>query len=164
MYTEISHLLLKANETISVAESVTSGYLQFELSQMENASQFYKGGLTAFWPEEKIRFLQIDAGEAKRCDCVSENIAQTMALNIAKIFNTNWGIAVTGYATPVEESGHKIFSFFAISHNNKIVLSERIKLHPKTPARDVQTFYTDYILRSFQCELKKQSFPLKPSL
>lgn len=83
----ISQSLMTTDETISVAESVTSGCLQLAFSQMPNASMFYKGGLTSYTLQEKVRLLGVDAHEAEECDCVSENIAETMALNVAKLFN-----------------------------------------------------------------------------
>ncbi len=79
----ISQSLITADETISVVESVTSGCLQLAFSQMPNASLFYKGGMTTYTLPEKVRLLNVDQAEAEECDCVSENIAETMALNVA---------------------------------------------------------------------------------
>ena len=39
----IGRQMLHYDETIAVAESVTSGFLQFAFSQMKDASQFYRG-------------------------------------------------------------------------------------------------------------------------
>lgn len=83
-------------ETISVAESVTAGFLQFSFSQIKDASTFFKGGITAYTLEEKVRFLKVDRKEAEENDCVSQNIADTMALNVTDLFHTDWGIAITG--------------------------------------------------------------------
>ena len=44
----IREALVKREETISVAESVTSGLIQAALSQAIDASKFYQEGITAF--------------------------------------------------------------------------------------------------------------------
>jgi nicotinamide-nucleotide amidase len=151
----ISRSLLTTGETISVAESVTSGLLQLAFSQMPNATLFYKGGLTAYTLPKKVKLLNVDEEEAQLYDCVSENIVETMALNIAKLYNTNWSIATTGYCTPVRESSYKIFSYFSFSYNGEIILSKRLELHPKTEALDAQLYYTEFILGCFKSELNQ---------
>lgn len=109
----ISRSLKSTHKTVSVAESVTSGYLQFSFSQMKDASEFFKGGITAYTLEEKVNLLNVNKEEAEKCDCVSQEIAEKMALQVTKSFNTDWGIAITGYATPVPESEFKIFAYFS---------------------------------------------------
>lgn len=86
----ISQSLMTADETIAVAESVTSGCLQLALSQMPNASQVYKGGMTAYTLPMKVKLLNVDKEESEACDCVSEKIAETMAFYYkGKIIYTN---------------------------------------------------------------------------
>jgi nicotinamide-nucleotide amidase len=151
----ISCSLLTTCESVSVAESVTSGFLQFSFSQMQNASLFYKGGITAYTLEEKVKFLNVDKKEAEICDCVSRNIADTMALNVARLFSTDWSIAITGYATPTRQSGYNIFSYFSISYKNEIILTKKIELHHKTQAITAQLYYTEFILGRFKSELNQ---------
>ncbi|ASW73654.1 damage-inducible protein CinA [Chryseobacterium piperi] len=151
----ISHSLITTNETISIAESVTSGLMQLAFSQMPNASLFYKGGITTYTLPEKVKFLDVDKEEAENCDCVSRNIAETMALNVAKLFNTDWSIAITGYATPIRNSAYKIFSFFSFSYKGEVILSKQLELHPKTQAFNAQKYYTEFILGCFKSELNQ---------
>lgn len=127
----ISQSLMTTDETISIAESVTSGCLQLAFSQMPNASMFYKGGLTCYTLPEKVRLLKVNRQEAEECDCVSENIAETMALNVAKLFESDWSIATTGYCTPIRNSGYKIFAYFSFSYKGEIVLTKNLNCTPK---------------------------------
>jgi len=143
------------DETISVAESVTSGCLQLAFSQMPNASMFYKGGITAYSLSEKVRLLKVSRQEAEECDCVSENIAETMALNVAKLYESDWSIATTGYCTPTRNSGYKIFAYFSFSYKGEIVLTKKLELHPKTQALNAQMYYTEFILGCFKSELNR---------
>ncbi|SMP10905.1 CinA family protein [Chryseobacterium profundimaris] len=157
LFEYIGNYLLKAEETISVAESVSSGFLQFSFSQMKDASKFYKGGITAYTLDEKVNLLNVDEAEALACDCVSPNIAETMALNIAEIFKTDWSIAVTGYATPVPESRKKLYAYFAIGYKGRVILSEKLDLHSRTKQVNAQLYYTEFILGCFKLELDKHN-------
>ncbi|UWX61893.1 nicotinamide-nucleotide amidohydrolase family protein [Chryseobacterium oranimense] len=151
----ISHSLMTADETISIAESVTSGCLQLAFSQMPNASLFYNGGLTAYTLPQKVKLLNVEREEAEECDCVSENIARIMALNVAKMFNSDWSIATTGYCTPIRNSSYKIFAYFAFSYKGEIILTKKLELHPKTQALNAQLYYTEFILGCFKSEINQ---------
>ncbi|AZA73688.1 CinA family protein [Chryseobacterium indoltheticum] len=151
----IGQLLLDMKESVSVAESVTSGFLQFSFSQMPDASKFYKGGITAYTLEEKVKFLKVNKDEAESWDCVSEHIAEVMALHIAESFSTDWGIAVTGYATPVEKSDNKIFAYFSFSYKNAVIFTKKLDLHPRTEAENVQIYYSEFILGCFKTYLEQ---------
>ncbi|PJJ66614.1 CinA family protein [Chryseobacterium geocarposphaerae] len=151
----IGQSLMTADETISVAESVTSGCLQLALSQIPNASLIYKGGMTAYTLPMKVNLLNVDQEEAEKCDCVSENIAETMALNVAKLYETDWSIATTGYCTPIRNSSYKIFAFFSFSYKGEIIHTGKLELHPKTQALNAQLYYTEFILGCFKTEVSK---------
>lgn len=140
---------LIASETVATAESVTAGQLQFLLSQIKNASDNFKGGLTAYTLEEKINLLGINEEEAKSCDCVSPEIAQDMALQASHLFNSEYGIGVTGYATPVEESNFTLYAYFAIAYKMEIVISEKIVLLAELFGPDAQEEYAKIIISEF---------------
>lgn len=152
---EIGKLLMNRSETVSVAESVTSGFLQLSFSQIVDASQFFKGGITAYTLEEKVNFLKVNQFEAEQCDCVSENISEVMALNVAKSFNTDWGIAITGYATPVEKSGNKIFAYFSFSFKDKVIFTKKLDFHSRTEPENAQVYYSEFILSCFKNQLEQ---------
>ncbi|MGG5207597.1 CinA family protein [Chryseobacterium sp. MIQD13] len=151
----ISQSLMTAGETISIAESVTSGCLQLAFSQMPNATLFYNGGMTAYTLQQKIKLLNVEKEEAEECDCVSEAIARTMALSVAKIFDSDWSIATTGYCTPIRNSSYKIFTYFAFSYKGEIILTKKLELHPKTQALNAQLYYTEFILGCFKSEINQ---------
>lgn len=157
---KIGQHLLKREETISVAESVTSGSLQMAFSQIPQAEQFYKGGLTAYNLEQKVSLLNIDQDEAISSNCVSRNISEQMAINVAKLFNTKWGIATTGFATPVEESNGEIYAYYCISYKGTIIRSDKIELHPMTKAVDAQNYFMEYVIGCLRCEVKRDHLEL----
>ena len=151
---KISYYLIDRNETISIAESVKSGFVQLAFSQMPDAERFYRGGLTAYNLAEKVQHLGIDQKPDRSANCVSKEITDAMALNVAKKFGTDWSIATTGYATPVPESGEEIFAYYSISYLGEIVHSDKIELHPLTKAIDAQNYFTECILSCLRCEVK----------
>jgi len=156
----ISQSLITTNETISVAESVTSGLLQLAFSQMPDSSLFYKGGVTTYDLTEKVKILNIDKKEGESCNCVSRKIAETMALNVAQLFETDWSVAVTGYATPVKHSAFKLFSFYSFAYKGEVILSKILELHPKIQSLNAQKYYTEFILGCLKSEIN-QSLILK---
>lgn len=152
---KISYYLRDRAESIAVAESVTSGFLQLAFSQMEKAELLYKGGITAYTIDQKVKHLHIDYQEAQAVNCVSRHICEVMAQNVASLFDTEWSLATTGYATPSEESGGEIFAFYCIAYRGQIIRSDRIELHPLTKALDAQHYFTEYILGCLRCEVKR---------
>lgn len=152
---KISYNLREKNESIAIAESVTSGLLQLAFSHMPSAQQFFKGGITAYSIEEKVKHLNIDYDEAKEVNCVSRNICEKMAQSVASLFDSDWSIATTGYATPVEDSDNHIFAYYCIAYQGTIIRSDKIELHPLTKAFDAQKYFMEYILGCLRCEVKR---------
>ena len=93
---KISFYLRDKNEKISVAESVTSGLVQLAFSQMPSAEEFFEGGITTYTIDQKVSQLNIDYEQARAVNCVSAEITESMALNVAKVFGTHWAVATTG--------------------------------------------------------------------
>jgi nicotinamide-nucleotide amidase len=141
----IATKLLEKHETIAAAESVTSGLLQAALSSADNASQFFQGGITAYNIGQKSRLLQIDPIHAIACNCVSQKMAVDMAISVCKLFTSHWGMAITGYASPVPESDGDIFAYYAICYRGRIVDEGRIE-GVGSDARQVQLHFANYML------------------
>ncbi|MCC2590766.1 CinA family protein [Chryseobacterium sp. MFBS3-17] len=154
----ISKVMQAEGLTIAVAESVTSGGLQLAFSQMPDASRIFKGGITAYTLPEKVRLLKVDEAEAGLHDCVSPHIAETMAQNACKLFNSDWAVATTGYCTPTEESGQHLFVYFSFCFQGEIVLTKKLELSPETEGADAQLYYTKFILGCFLTEMNKLEF------
>jgi len=142
---KLSVLLIKKEQTIAVAESVTAGLLQFSLAAAEDASKFFQGGITAYNLGQKYKFLSVEPIHALETDCVSAKVAKEMAMNCAGNFKSNWGIGITGYATPVKESGNKLFAYYAICCNGQILAEDKIVAVKGTP-RNTQIYYVNAVL------------------
>lgn len=130
---KIRSRLIRRNETLAVAESVTAGLLQMSIAQAEFASDFYQGGITTYNLGQKYKHLEVEPIHATATNSVSQKVAAEMAKGVCKLFSSDWGIGVTGYATPVEESGGKVFAFFAIAYKGKLVAQHKRTTQPDTP-------------------------------
>ncbi len=141
-------------QTVAVAESVTAGLLQQSLAAIENASEFFQGGMTVYNLGQKCTHLGIEPIEAQQCNCVSVNVAKQMAIGVAQKFTADWGMSLTGYATPVPESGQKLFAYYAICFNGKIKAQGLLRADIKDPAQ-VQQQYVHTILKKWVACLNK---------
>ena len=140
---EAGELLIKYKATVAVGESVTSGNMQTLFSLAANATSFFQGGITAYNIGQKCRHLLIEPTHAIECNCVSKKISDQMASEVCNLFSADYGIGITGYASPVpEENIEKLFAFISIAKNKKIIASKRINA-PQGKPYDVQLFYTE---------------------
>jgi PncC family amidohydrolase len=145
----ISENLIKKNETIAIAESVTSGLLMADFSLARNTTGFFQGGVVAYNLGQKARQLGVNPILAEQTNSVSEEVARQMAVGIAHAFCCEWGISITGYAAPVPELKiMQCFAFFSFSYKGAAVLTERIETPEKNQQR-VQRIYIDRILKAF---------------
>ena len=142
----IKEILTERKQTLAVAESVTAGHLQAAFSSALQASEFFQGGITAYNLGQKCRHLQVEPISAESCDCVSEEVARAMALNVAKMFVSHYSIAITGYASKMPEKGlNDLYAHYAIASDNKILVCEKIST--KKERVDAQVDYTNQVLK-----------------
>ena len=145
----VRDILLVRKQTVAVAESVTSGHLQVAFSLADNALQLYQGGITAYNIGQKSRHLHIDPIHALSCDCVSEIVSAQMAKEVTRLFVSDWGIGVTGYAAVVpEKSINNLFAYYSFNFRGREVTTQKINVENNSPL-EVQLFYTRHILISF---------------
>lgn len=117
MIEELKNILLTEKKTISVAESLTGGNLQALLSSVNGSSKFFIGGITAYNIDVKDKFFKFNYESAKLCDCVSDDIALSMAKGITEIMESDYGIGTTGFAVP-NESVDVPYAYICIFNKN----------------------------------------------
>jgi nicotinamide-nucleotide amidase len=148
----IGKQLLKKKETIAVAESVTAGLLQFSFSTIPDAANFFQGGLTAYNLGQKFRHLDVEPIHAKAVNCVSQKVAKEMATHVIEKYASDWGIGITGYATPVPESDDKVFAYYSIFYKNKNMGQGKISPVIADP-KDLQIRYVNEVLKKLSALL-----------
>lgn len=151
----LKKILIDRQETLAVAESVTSGFLQAALSTTEDASRFYQGGITVYNLGQKFRHLNVEPIHAAAVNCVSEKVSGEMALHCSKLFNSHWSIGITGYSSPVPESGNKMFAYYAIARQDQVLIEKRIDSDRK-PGMDTQLLYVNDSLRTLHDYMQQE--------
>ena len=96
----IADLLIQNNLTVSTAESCTSGLLASRLTDIPGSSKYFKGGSVCYSNELKINDISVDKDLIEKYGAVSEEVAESLAKNIAQKNNTDIGIGITGIAGP----------------------------------------------------------------
>ena len=155
---KIRNILLERNETVAVAESVTSGLIQFALSQTRNVSDFFEGGVTAYNVGQEAKQLNVSPILALSCDSISVEVSEKMALQVSQHFMSTYGLAITGYATLAHENkSNTLYAFVSIAYENKVVFSERIEAGKNIEEGfNCQLYFTQKLLDLFLDILQKQ--------
>lgn len=103
--------------TLATAESLTGGRIQSALTAVSGASGYFLGGITAYTLDQKVKLLGVDRNAAKKCDCVSAEVAAQMARGAAVLFGADIAVSTTGFAEPAP--AQKIdapFAYWAVAH------------------------------------------------
>ena len=98
----IGNQLVKLGKTLSVAESCTGGKIAENITAYDGASAYFKGGIVAYATEIKTEVLKVDPKLIAAHSVVSSEVAEAMAQNVRKVFNSDYGIATTGNAGPTK--------------------------------------------------------------
>ena len=134
---ELIQKLGQRHLTISVAESLTGGLVAASLTQIPGASAVFKGGIIAYRDETKEQVLKVDAALITKFTSISEPVAQSMAINIREIMNTDIGIATTGVAGPDKSEGFAPgIVFVAISIGDHNICQKLELVGDRTQIRD----------------------------
>ena len=72
---EVNEILWRNHQTLSVAESCTSGRIASVITAVPGSSQYFKGGVIAYANEVKINLLGVDAQIIEEKTPVCEEVA-----------------------------------------------------------------------------------------
>lgn len=101
----IGQLLVDRNQTVSAAESCTGGSIAAEIAEHAGASAYFRGGVVAYATDIKSTVLQVDPKHIEKHNVVSIPVAEAMAVQAAKVFETDYAVATTGIAGPTKGDG-----------------------------------------------------------
>ena len=97
---EISEYMWRAEKTLSTAESCTAGLVAASITSMPGASNYFRGGVVAYVDELKTQLLDVPAELLAEKGAVSEEVAKAMVKGALERLQTDYAVAVTGYAGP----------------------------------------------------------------
>jgi nicotinamide-nucleotide amidase len=92
--------LTDMGKTLAIAESCTGGKIAQAFTAHAGASKYFKGSVVAYATEAKINILNVPEKMIKKHSVVSQQVAETMALNVKELFDTDYAISTTGNAGP----------------------------------------------------------------
>lgn len=87
-------------KTLAVAESCTGGLLSSRFTDIAGASKVFKGGVVCYNNEIKENILGVPDCLLEQHGAVSAECAVAMATAVAELMESDYALAITGYAGP----------------------------------------------------------------
>ena len=120
-----AQFLLK-NKTLSLAESCTGGEISARLAKVPGASKYFVGSIISYQTQSKYDLLSVPKNIIEKNSVVSKQVAEMMAQNVRKKFNSSLGVATTGNAGPSKgDSDAEIGTVWIAISSDKRIISER---------------------------------------
>ena len=120
-----AQFLLK-NKTLSLAESCTGGQISARLAKVPGASKYFVGSIISYQTQSKSDLLSVPKNIIEKNSVVSKQVAEMMAQNVRKKFNSSLGVATTGNAGPSKgDSDAEIGTVWISISSDKRIISER---------------------------------------
>ncbi len=97
---DVGNLLRQKGLTLGVVESATGGLISHLITSVPGSSDYYKGSVTAYSNEVKIKVVGVKEGTINKYGAVSSQVAEEMAQGGRKILAADICLADTGIAGP----------------------------------------------------------------
>ena len=116
----VADLAQRRGITIAAAESLTSGALAAALGKGEDASEWFAGGVVAYFSRVKFDVLGVEEGPV-----ITERCAEQMAEGVRRLLGADAAVAVTGAGGPGPEEGKPPGTVFvATSIDGRVVVKQ----------------------------------------
>ena len=109
---EIGDLLRRKGFTLGVVESATGGLISHQITNIPGSSDYYKGSVTAYSNDVKVRVVGVSAVTINRYGAVSYQVAEEMARGGKKLLAVDLCLADTGIAGPTGATAGKPVGLF----------------------------------------------------
>jgi PncC family amidohydrolase len=96
----LGELLQQRSWKLAVAESCTGGLIGHRITNIPGSSDYYRGSVTAYAYEAKVRLLNVRWPTLKLYGAVSREVVLEMARGIRVVLEADIGLAVSGIAGP----------------------------------------------------------------
>ena len=97
---EIGDLLRQKGLTLGVVESATGGLISHLITNVPGSSDYYKGSVTSYSNESKIKIIGVKEDTIKKYGAVGHQVAEEMARGGRKALAVDICLADTGIAGP----------------------------------------------------------------
>ncbi len=100
MHQVVAKILLASGKTLATAESCTGGYIAHQITSMAGSSAYYKGSVVSYANEIKANVLHVNQEDLDDKGAVSQEVVESMAAHVRRLFNTDYALATSGIAGP----------------------------------------------------------------
>lgn len=121
----VGHLLIENDLTISIAESLTGGYLTSLLVENSGISKSLQESIVSYSNESKIKNLGVQEKTIADFGVVSEQVAYEMVKGLVEKTNTDIAVSTTGYAEQNFENNLQVgLVYIGIYYKGEIFVKE----------------------------------------
>ena len=110
----IGDLLRRKELTLGVVESATGGLISHLITNVPGSSDYYKGSITAYSNEAKVKVVGVKEKTLNKYGAVSHQVAEEMAEGGRKVLAADICLADTGIAGPGGATPEKPVGLFYI--------------------------------------------------
>ena len=111
---EVGNLLRQKGLTLGIVESATGGLISHLITNIAGSSDYYKGSITAYSNEAKIKVVGVKEDSINKYGAVSYQVAEEMAQGGRKILAADICLADTGITGPSGATPWKPVGLFYI--------------------------------------------------
>ena len=97
---QVFELLKKNKITLATAESATGGMIASMLVNVPGISEFFQEGYVTYSNDAKVKMIGVDRILIDTYGVVSKEVAENMAISVARTAGTDAALSVTGVAGP----------------------------------------------------------------
>jgi nicotinamide-nucleotide amidase len=127
---EVGSLLRQKGLTLGIVESATGGLMSHLITSVPGSSDYYRGSVTAYSNEVKIKIIGVKEDTINKYGAVSSQVAEEMAEGGRKVLAVDVCLADTGIAGPGGATPGKPVGLFYLGLSHQAgVYSQRHSFH-----------------------------------
>ena len=116
---EVGNLLRQKGLTLGIVESASGGLISHRITNVAGSSDYYRGSVTAYSDEVKIKVVGVKEDTINKYGAVSHQVAEEMAQGGRKILASDICLADTGIAGPGGATSEKPLGLFYIGLSHR---------------------------------------------
>ncbi len=116
---EIGDLLRRKKLTLGLVESATGGLISHLITNVPGSSDYYKGSVTAYSNETKIKVVGVKRDTIEKYGAVSQQVAEEMARGGRRLMAVDICLADTGIAGPGGATSDKPVGLFYLGFSHQ---------------------------------------------
>jgi len=117
---EVGVLLKEKGLSLGIVESATGGLISHLITAVPGSSEYYKGSITAYSNDVKIRLVGVSVATINSYGAVSPRVAEEMARRGRRVLESDICLSDTGIAGPGGATDEKPVGLFylGLSHGS----------------------------------------------